>query len=157
MLAVILDNPKLELLKAQNDQHSSLPALHVTLLHGFVQTDFGCMDLVKSAIQDTLNSVNSGAPPPESLVFTKDYTLGVFEHRASATLVAHPDIDSQGSQWLRQLYNALRERFQLCNEQERQSSTGWNPHGKTFQKKNVNVEPFFRCNFLTPPNATALK
>jgi hypothetical protein len=134
MLAAFLDNPKLQFLKSQNDQQSSLPALHVTLLHGFVQADFGCMDLVKSAVQDTLHSVNLAAPPPEPLTFTKENSLGVFEHRASATLVAHPDADSQGSQWLSQLYNSLRERFQLCDEQEKHSSTGWNPHGKSFHQ-----------------------
>jgi poly(A) polymerase len=149
ILAVILDNPKLQLLKAQNDQQSSLRALHVTLLHGFIQADFGCMDLVKSAMNNTLHYVNSCAPPPESLVFTKDNSLGVFEHRASATLVACPDIDSQGSQWLRQLYSALRERFQLCNEQERHSSTGWNPHGKTFQRIRQR-RTLFCGNVLTP-------
>ena len=127
LLAIVLDNPRLEHLKAKHDPESSLPVLHISLLHGFVEADYGCLDLVRVSVTRAMHIASSRLSPPETL----SVSLGVFEHRASATLVAQPNKNDAGSQWLEHFYCALRGMFLQCDEQEKHSAVGWQPHGRS--------------------------
>lgn len=125
LLAIVLDNPRLERLKAEYDSETSLPILHISLLHGFVEADYGCLDLVRATVARAMYVASSYLSPPEALSFS----LGVFEHRTSASLVGQPSMGDAGNQWLENFYCALRGMFLQCNEQEKHSAAGWQPHG----------------------------
>jgi hypothetical protein len=128
MVALILDSENHADLKRKYDTESSLPLLHVTLLHGFVEADIGCLDLAKSVVGDAIKDAYSSMTSPASLQFSGELCL--FEHRASCTVVAQPNEAGQEQKWLDTMYSALRNRFMQCNEQEKHSASGWKPHGK---------------------------
>lgn len=129
MLSLVLDNPRLERLKTENNPESSLPLLHLTLLHGFVEADAGCLDLAKSCVERAIRAASSSSPTPENLFFSWETGLGIFEHRDSTTIVGSPDKGKGGTNWVENLYRALRGIFLQCDEQERHSEAGWQPHG----------------------------
>ena len=130
LLALILENPALERLKSLHNPDSTLPRLHITLLHGFVEADFGCLDLAKNAVRDALIATNTLMSPPSRFSFCQGDSLSVFEHTGSCTLLAIPDMESPSGHWLRTFYFELRNRFVRCDDQEKHSGAGWTPHGK---------------------------
>eukprot|EP00566_Odontella_aurita_P003773 CAMPEP_0113592498 /NCGR_PEP_ID=MMETSP0015_2-20120614/37878_1 /TAXON_ID=2838 /ORGANISM="Odontella" /LENGTH=1256 /DNA_ID=CAMNT_0000499037 /DNA_START=186 /DNA_END=3956 /DNA_ORIENTATION=+ /assembly_acc=CAM_ASM_000160 len=113
-------------LKDEHNSTSSCAAPHLTLLHGFAEISHGCEGLVDRAIRDAVAVAGCTPNAPPLLTFSLD----VFEHRASASLVAIPDDRSSGGSWLRRFHGALSKIFCLCQEQERHNQNGWNPHVK---------------------------
>lgn len=126
LLALVLDDSHLlgpELFNAT----STLPLPHITLLHGFVElSSSGIKELAIQAVRDAID-VALGSSKERALRFTES-SLDVFEHRASATLVARPDTQHASMKWLTHLYKALTRSFQQCHEQESRFSEGWMPH-----------------------------
>ena len=112
-----------------HDIQSTLPVPHITLLHGFVELpNTESRDLALNILRETIaKSVPIAGP---EVVFGD---LAVFEHHASATLVAQPE----PSNWLRSLYDSLRVAFPQCHYQESRFDEGWSPHGK----QNTELQP----------------
>lgn len=103
--------------------------LHLTLLHGFVEADYGCLDLAKAWVRRALAKANKVSSMKQTtLSFTGQASLGMFEHRSSCTVVAFPDGHNDESSWLSCLYLYLRDQFVQCNNQETHSLDGWTPH-----------------------------
>ena len=133
MLALALENTRLEAIKRKHDPESSLPMLHLTLLHGFVEADLGCMDLARQRVDEALAAANRAVRPPRHFAFLPSMDiLDVFEHRESATIAVCPDLKKDSGKWLTTLYDKLRENFPLCDEQEKHSPNRWTPHGMLF-------------------------
>jgi hypothetical protein len=130
LLAVILDNPKLEDLKRTFNSQSTLPLLHITLLHGFSEVDCfcGCLDLANSEVHRSILAA-SACNVPSLLHFNNQDALNVLDHNASCSIVALPDNDG-GFHWLGDLYRNLRKRFTLCTVQESHGGQSWTPHGE---------------------------
>eukprot|EP00957_Ditylum_brightwellii_P122686 9356483-Ditylum_brightwellii.AAC.1 len=106
------------------DPESSLPVPHITLLNGFAElmcqeSHDLAMQTIAIAVSQTLCTTNSCKVP-----FSQD-SLGVFEHRSSASLVCKPD---GLCEWLHTLYGILRAAFRFCDEQEKRFLEGWSPH-----------------------------
>lgn len=122
LVALVLDSEQLPG-SPFYDPHSTLPLPHITLLHGFVELP---NDESRNLAFETLRSAigKSVDDPCPQLLFDE---LTVFEHHASATLVAQPAVCS----WLRNLYEALRLAFPQCDHQESRFEGGWKPHGKS--------------------------
>jgi len=154
LLAAVVMNRKLEHLKSRHDPNSSLPLLHITLLHGFVEADYGCLDLVKTFVRQAIRAAtvavsSSTDESPGHLTFSTPDALDVFEHRESATLVARPDKHCSGTQGLYRRYEALRVQFRSCDGQERHSVRGWRPHGKCWRGKHTKGERFNIALFVS--------
>lgn len=130
LLALILDNPAVESLKKSHNETSTLSRPHITLLHGFVEATFGCLDLAMTTIQEALYATNDQIDPPTEITFHGDQAMELFQHRNSCSLVAVPDQTSPAYHWLCLFYTKLRQRFLSCVDQEGHSKSGWNPHGK---------------------------
>jgi hypothetical protein len=131
ILAVILDNPKLEKLKRTFNSQSTLPLLHISLLHGFSEVDcfHGCLDLAKSEVHASMLAASS-SDVPSLLNFREQDALNVLDHNSSCSIVALPDRDDRGFHWLVDLYSELRNRFKLCSVQESHNGQTWTPHGE---------------------------
>mmetsp|Transcript_29804 Transcript_29804/g.72219 ORF Transcript_29804/g.72219 Transcript_29804/m.72219 type:complete len:868 (-) Transcript_29804:92-2695(-) len=128
LLALILDNPDVESLKKTHNETSTLSRLHITLLHGFVEATFGCLDLATKVVQQALYATNEHIAPPKEITFHDNQALELFQHPNSCSLVAVPDQTSPAYHWLCLFYTELRQRFVSCDDQERHSKSGWNPH-----------------------------
>jgi len=128
MLAIVLDNEKLEQIKETYDPDSSLLAPHITLLYGFVELHHESLDLATKAIRDCINSVFQERSSSLQGICLSEESLDVFEHRSSTTLIARPNVGHKDNEWLMQLYSSLRSCFRWCNEQEVHSAEGFVPH-----------------------------
>jgi endonuclease/exonuclease/phosphatase family metal-dependent hydrolase len=110
------------------DPTSTLPLAHVTLLNGFVDlSNIEAQKLAIQAVQDAVHQTLYSQDPSKQWTLPIDrQSLTIFEHRESASLVCVPKKD-KGS-WLNRLYQTLRAKFSLCDEQESRFTDGWTPH-----------------------------
>ena len=129
LLALSLDQDHLNGTRLYNPE-SSLPVPHITLLHGFVTLHSAeSRFLASQAVEEVVRSV-LGDGGCYRIHFDRD-SLTLFEHRESATVVAVPSLSCPENDWILQLYQALRQVFRTCNEQEARFASGWTPHGKS--------------------------
>jgi poly(A) polymerase len=127
LLALVLDDSSM-LGPELFNKTSSLPVPHITLLHGFVELSTeGFCEFAIQAIRGAIDLVQGTSKDEWALRFSES-SLDVFEHRASATLIARPDMQHSTMQLLVRLYNALSMTFQQCHEQESRFDEGWSPH-----------------------------
>lgn len=126
LLAIVIDDSKL-LGKEVVNSTSTLPVPHITLLHCFV--DLSSSNFRELAIQTIREAFDAAEDARRecALRFTES-SLDVFEHRASATLIARPDMQHPSMTWLVDLYKLLTTTFQQCHDQESRFNEGWTPH-----------------------------
>jgi poly(A) polymerase len=126
LLALVLEGS--DKIPDLSNKTSTLPIPHITLLHGFVELSCGGFyDFAIQGIREAIDSAQVTCKDQWLLRFTES-SLSVFEHRASATLIARPDIDHPTMKWMMQLYKSLTNTFQQCHEQESRFEEGWCPH-----------------------------